>query len=316
MKKTFLLKSWMLMVLAAGFVMAGCSSDDDDPQPAVDNRADVVGTYPVKITVSGPMQQEVYTDLVLTKEGDANLKASALVAAAPMGGNISIDLVLSSLKEFTPETRAIPTGYDFKIAEQNITVIGAQMAFKGTGKNGGNDGKVYKTSAESFISFEIISLGDDTQQVTVKVESGTEPVIDNRDDVVGTYPVKVTVGGMVDMTLYTDLTLAKEGDEDLKGVASVAVPGFSNININLVFSSIEEYEPESRALPTGYKFKIAEQNVDAFGAPMKFKGAGLYGDYDGKVQKTASDSEISFEIAGPGGSVTVKVESGTEPADE
>lgn len=164
-------------MLAMGFVMAGCSSNDDTTTetPPVDNRGDVVGTYPVKISVSGKMmQEELYTNLTLAKEGDENLKASASVSVEEMGGDIDISLVLSSLKEYTPETRALPTGYSFKIAEQEISVVDSKVALKGTGQYDNYDGRVYKTGTESFISFELASAGD---VVTVKIESAT--VIDD-----------------------------------------------------------------------------------------------------------------------------------------
>ncbi len=306
-------KNFMFIAIGLGLVSTGCNNDKGNETP-VDNRDKVVGTYPVK--VEAPVVGDLYTNLALTKTGESDLKASA-TAEIPAMGEMTIDIVLSELKEYNDEGGETVTGYLFKVAEQGLSIMGQTLSFKGTGAYAeGYDGKVYKNETESFISLEI---GDATGVMKVQVETGvyTPPAEDNRDKVVGTYPVKVEVS-VLPVELYADLALAKDGDSDLKASATVEVPGMGQMNIELVLSGLKEYSEEDGAPVDGYLYEIAEQTLTIMGTPMPLAGTGAYAEgFDGKVYKNETDAFISLMIGDASGAITVKVETGayTPPAD-
>lgn len=285
-----------------------------------DNRDAVVGTYPVKVTA--PVVGDLYTDLDLAKEGDADLKVSATVEIPTLDGaaaaaGMTIDLVLSELKEYDDEDGTAVAGYLFKIAEQSLDIMGMPMTLSGTGAyEDGYDGKVYRNATDSFISLEI---GDESGNITVKVETGvyTPPMEDNRDNVVGSYPVEVTVS-VVPLDLFTDLTLTKEGDDNLKVAATVQVPGTGDMDfeVELVLSDLKEHEG-TRTTSLGYFFKIAEQELELpVVGKIQLSGTGAYDGYDGTVMRNGTEEAfISLEIRDASGMITVKVETGFAEAD-
>ncbi len=305
------IRHFMLMALGLGLVSIGCNQGDNGDGIPVDNRANVVGAYPVKVTVPG--LGDIYTDLAIVKQGDNDLKASASVDV-PGSGRMNLSLTLSELVEHN--TKSEGYGYHFKIAEQELTIPGmeAAVALKGTGKYDGHDGRVYKGLTEStFVTFEI---ADASGTVTVKVETGEKPeaTADHRNNVVSNYPVKITVPVVGD--LYTNLKLIKEGDSDLKASASVDIIGMGKFSFDIIFSELEELMlPDVAGGPTfGYGFKIASQELSITGTPLIMTGTGEYGGFDGRVEVGAAEGPfISFEAADASGNVTVKVETGEEP---
>jgi hypothetical protein len=139
--------------------------------------------------------------------------------------------------------------------------------------------------------------------------NGGNTAVDNRDKVVGTYPVAVTVS-QLPTPFTTNLTIAKEGNSDLKASTSVELPVIGAMNIDVVLSELKEFNEEGGKAVTGYLFKIAEKTLTIMGTPMLLKGTGSYDGYDGKIYKGADDAFVSLEIGGGTGplAVTVKVE--------
>ncbi len=139
---------------------------------------------------------------------------------------------------------------------------------------------------------------------------GKNETTDNRDKVVGTYPVKVSVPAGDD--IYTVLTLAREGDGNLRASASVDMPDADALTIDLVLSELKEYGDEGGQAVTGYYFMIADQELTVMDIPMTLGGTGAYtGGYDGKVYKGEAGAFISLEISDATGMVGIKVETGT-----
>jgi hypothetical protein len=273
-------------------------------EEVTDNRDKVVGDYPVIVDVSAfPMQ--LAANLELAKEGDADLKASATIEVPEMG-TMNIELILSKMGEYADEAGEAVTGYYFMVTEQELDIMGTPMAMLGTGSfPSGFDGKVYVSATESFISLELKDV--DTGKVIVKVESGTvAPPADNRANVAGTYPVAIGIDVM-GLDLPTTLTLAVEGDADLKASATVDIPNVGALAFDMVLSEMQEFTDAGGAAVTGYMFKIAEQTIDFTGAPLKFHGTGASeGGFDGMVYKNATDAFISFEMTND--MMVVKVE--------
>lgn len=302
------LRNFIFTALCFGLLSTGCGTEEGGGGNGnqTDNRDNVVGVYPVKVTV--PEVGDIYTGLSLDKEGDADLRASATVDIPDMDA-LTIDLVLSELKEYDDEDGAAVTGYLFRIEKQNLDIMGVPMTLGGTGAyDEGYDGKVYKNGTDAFISLEI---GDAMGIVNVVVETGTyvKPD-DNRGEVVGDYPVKVTVPIVGD--LYTKLSLTEEGDADLGISATVQVPQMGPMTIDLVLSELMEYDNDDGTVVTGYLFRIAGQELDIPGVgEVTMTGTGVYADgYDGKVYKNDTDAFISFEMGDASG-VVIKVETGT-----
>ncbi len=307
------LKHFMLMALGLGLALTGCEKGGNGDGIPVDNRSNVVGSYPVKVTV--PVIGELTTNLAIVKQGDNDLKASAVVNV-PGAGVMNIALVLSELVEHNTKADPLPGyGYYFKVAEQQLTIPGLETAvsLKGTGKYDGHDGRVYKATDDSFIALEI---ADASGTMTVKVETyvAIEKPVDNRANVAGSYPVKITVPIVGD--LYTSLAIVKDGDANLKASGSVDVPQLGKMNIALILSELDEYNTEGTETVTGYYYKIAAQEVNVTGTPMTMTGTGDYeGGTDGKVYKNSKEAFISLQIADASGNITVKVETGTKPEE-
>lgn len=139
-------------------------------------------------------------------------------------------------------------------------------------------------------------------------DGGGETIVDHRGRVAGVYPVRVNTP--MTGVLYTDMTLAKEGEADLMASATVEVPYLGKMNIDLVFSELEEYEEQDGRAVTGYLFKIAEQELGVGATTLRLKGTGAYDGYDGRVYKNADTAFVSFEIGNGDGTVKVKIETG------
>ncbi len=295
-----------LIALSLGLMFTGCDKGGGGTTITDDSRDKVTGAYPVKVTA--PVAGEIYTALSLVKDGDSDLKAVAFVTVPDMG-MINIDLVLSELNEYKEENDKAVTGYMFKVAEQELTILGSSMTLRGTGAyTGGYDGKVYKGSGESFISFEIAD--DATGTLVIKVETGVPPV-DPREKVLGTYPVGVRIDVLEPTPVAGTIQITKEGENNLNAALNFTYSdGVTTADIAIVLSDLKAYSDEGGMSVTGYYFKIASQEMTIL-HPYHYGGTGKYTDgYDGKLYKGADGTMfISFEIVGEETELVVNVDS-------
>jgi len=172
MKKV--LKSLIALSLGLALVATGCKKDDDNL-----DLSGVVGSYPITVDIAALGITELPAMLVVTANGN-DLKATGTVTVPaqvnPLIGSLTIDLALTSLKEFSGTlgeiSIPITDAFLFKVASQNITVLGQPFPFAGTNEINGYDGIIGKFVTFPIIGFSIQS--EDIPQVGIlKIEVGS-----------------------------------------------------------------------------------------------------------------------------------------------
>lgn len=164
---------------------------------------------------------------------------------------------------------------------------------------------LFAAFAPAVVMFASCGEDDDNKEEEQPV------VVDNRANVVGSYPVKVSVS-LMEMEFYTSLTIAKEGEENLKGATKFDLEGVGSVDIAVMLSSLSEFSETGGAAVTGYMYKIEEQDITVLGQSMTCKGTGAFeGGYDGTVYKNSSEAYIALEIEASG--MIIKIESGDQP---
>jgi hypothetical protein len=287
------MKYFMIAALTLGLALTACDKGGgNNTTPSVDNRGRVAGAYPVKVTdiAAG----NIYTDLVIAKEGAADLRVWGTMNVYQVG-RVSVDLVLSGLKGFnnTDDGEAV-TGYMFKIAPQSLDITGTATEFQGSAAQvGGYDGMLYKNDQGEFIVFGITTPDG---KVTANFETGVQ--VDNRAALAGVYPVKLTTSITLLGDIYADLNLAVEGDKGFKAFGTADVAGIQTA-VEVFLTELTEFDTDEEGNPvTGYYFNaVPGQVFEHILVGRKILiGMDLFDGYTGKVYKGESGSYIYIEV--------------------
>jgi hypothetical protein len=135
---------------------------------------------------------------------------------------------------------------------------------------------------------------------------------DKRDQVTGVYHIKVTTPlGMIG-DLETDMTVEKEGRNNLKGSSSATLPVIgTTVSIEVEVSEMKEFNEIDGKAVVGYYFKLPLREYDLIpGFNFMLAGSGKYGDgYDGVIWKSDTESYFAADVQNEGRKMFVTIES-------
>lgn len=273
--------------MPAIILASGCNDDNGNGKdPGPDNRDKVTGQYPVSVTVSGT-DATGYGTLSVTKTNNDELRAAASVEILGTG-KIEFDLLLEDLQEFTVIDGKTVNGYYFEIDDQTITVGDGSPNVEGNSKyTNGSDGCLYKNASESFISFEIAGGG-----IIVKVETGTGPTTDPRDEAVGKYEARLYLwhtGKDEFISQLVSFNVTKEGDSDLRMKSTK-----SDLVMDVLLTGItaDSYDEGKSVSLNGVSFELKESGQIGIDKNINvtINGTGFFDGTDGGLYK-ANGSE-------------------------